>query len=518
MKQKSLCLILFLVFLGVVDSAYLTYEHYAKTIPPCSTSIFIDCGKVLNSKYSNIYGVPVALIGLIHYSLLTLSIFLAIARKNKIFLYLVVTLATVGAFASVYFMYLQLFIIGSICLYCTFSAIISFTIFALAMIYLRKEKKELLLFLFAIFYQKILKNILFLFNAEFIHETMLAKGEFLGRITPVKYIIGRLTRYKNPVLKQKIAGVTFETPVGLAAGFDYEAKLPLITPTLGFGLQTIGTITNMPYEGNPKPRLGRLPLSKSLMVNKGFKNEGAETVINKLEGKRFEIPIGISIGRTNSPLLSTLRQSIQDIIEAFEKFESASRRIKVKHKYYELNISCPNIIHGSNITFYPPKNLKELLTNVEKLKIKKPIFIKMPIEKTNKETLNMLDVISKYKIAAVIIGNLQKNRKDPALVQQEVRKWKVGNFSGKPTFNRSNELIRLAYKKFGKKLTIIGCGGIFSADGAYTKIKLGASLLQLITGLVYQGPQLIAQINYGLIDRLQQDSFKNISDAVGVDV
>ena len=250
------------------------------------------------------------------------------------------------------------------------------------------------------------------------------------------------------------------------------------------------------------------------MVNKGFKNEGVDAIIAKLENKKLEMPIGISIGRTNSPLLLTLKQSIQDIVEAFKKFESS----KVKHKYYELNISCPNIIHGGDISFYPPKNLNQLLSAVEKLRIKKPIFLKMPIERTDRETLYMLDVVTKYKIAGVIIGNLQKNRKDPSLVKEEVRQWKVGNFSGKPTWNRSNELIRLAYKKFGKKLTIIGCGGIFSTDDAYTKIKLGASLIQLITGMIYQGPQLIAQINLGLIDRLKADGFKNIKEAVGVGV
>ena len=142
----------------------------------------------------------------------------------------------------------------------------------------------------------------------------------------------------------------------------------------------------------------------------------------------------------------------------------------------------------------------------------------MPIEKTDRETLNLLEVISKYKIAGVIIGNLQKNRKDPSFVKEEVKKWKVGNFSGKPTFNRSNELIRIAYKKFGKKLIIIGCGGIFSADDAYTKIKLGASLVQLITGMIYQGPQLIAQMNLELIDKLKSDGIKNIKEAVGVDI
>lgn len=516
MRQKVLIFILLLTFLGAVDAGYLTYEHYAKTIPPCSTGIFIDCGKVLNSKYAVVYGIPVALLGLIHYGIFFLNTLVALISRKKLFRYFVVTQSIIGAFVSTYFMYIQFVIIGSICLYCTLSALISYLIFILAMVYLRKEKKGLIFSSFAVLYQNVLKNIFFLLNAEFIHERMLAMGEILGKSPPLRYTLRRITGYEDPILKQKIAGLTYDSPVGLAAGFDYEAKLPLISPALGFGFQTIGTITNMPYGGNPKPRLGRLPKSKSLMVNKGFKNEGAENVIEKLSNlviKDFEIPIGISIGRTNSPKLPTVKDSIRDIAEAFKKFEKS----KVKHSYYELNISCPNIIHGADISFYPPKNLNLLLSAVEKLRIKKPIFLKMPIERTDRETLYMLNVITNYNIAGVIIGNLQKNKKDPALVREEVRKWKVGFFSGKPTWNRSNELIRLAYKKFGKKLTIIGCGGIFSADDAYAKIKFGASLVQLITGMIYQGPQLIAQINLGLIDLLEKDGFKNIKEAVGID-
>ncbi|OGK11255.1 dihydroorotate dehydrogenase (quinone) [Candidatus Roizmanbacteria bacterium RIFCSPHIGHO2_01_FULL_37_16] len=515
MARKILFLILFLSLIGVVDSGYLTYEHYAKTIPPCSTNIFVDCGKVLNSPYSLFFGIPLALIGLIYYSILFFIVLYSLFTNKKIFKYFIVTLSTVGAFASIYFMYLQLVIVRSICLYCTFSALISFIIFALAMIFLRKEKRELIFIVFGFFYRNFLLKIFFLIDPEIIHERMTANGEFIGKIIPVRYLLKRITRFRTKSLGQKIAGLDFEYPVGFAAGFDYQAQLPQIAPALGFGFQTIGTITNLAYEGNPKPRLGRLPKSKSLMVNKGFKNKGASEVIRKLSNlviKDFEIPIGVSIGRSNSAMLPTLKQSIQDITESFKKFERSS----VKHSYYELNISCPNIIHGSNVSFYPPKNLSQLLSAVQKIKIKKPIFIKMPIELSDRDILNILNVVIKYKIPGVIIGNLQKNKNDPALVKEEVKKWKVGNFSGKPTFNRSNELIKLTYKKFGKKFIIIGCGGIFSAKDAYTKIKLGASLVQLITGMIYQGPQLIPQINLGLIDFLEQDGFKNIKDAIGV--
>ena len=139
----------------------------------------------------------------------------------------------------------------------------------------------------------------------------------------------------------------------------------------------------------------------------------------------------------------------------------------------------------------------------------------MPIEQTDEETLAMLNVITDFPVAAVIFGNLLKNRKDKALDPEEVKQFPVGNFSGKPTEERSNELIELSYKRYGKELVIIGCGGIFNAKDAYKKIRLGATLVQLITGLIFEGPQLIAQINIGLDELLRQDGFSNISQAIG---
>src|SRR3989344_9014677 len=256
-------------------------------------------------------------------------------------------------------------------------------------------------------YKQLLKPLFFQFDAEAVHDLMTATGKFLGQFEVTKNFTSRLFSYKNKSLTQKIHGITFANPIGLSAGFDYNAQLTQILPSVGFGFETVGTITNIPYEGNPKPRLGRLPKSKSLLVNKGFKSEGVDEVIKKLKRLRFEIPIGLSVGRSNSATLKTIEESIGDIIESFKKFEAA----KLATAYYELNISCPNLIHGGkNITFYPPKNLEKLLAKIDKLNLKKPLFIKMPITEPNLATEKMLDTIVKYKVSGVIFGNLQKDR------------------------------------------------------------------------------------------------------------
>lgn len=358
-------------------------------------------------------------------------------------------------------------------------------------------------------YQKILKPVFFQFDAEFLHNRVTFLGEKLAGNPLLTKGIAKVFNNRDRRLLQNIQGINFSTPIGLAAGFDYEARLTQITPIIGFGFQTIGTITNYPYEGNPKPRLGRLPNSKSLLVNKGFKNPGALKTAVKLQGLHFKIPIGVSIGRTNTRVLDQ-KQSIEDILQAFKIFEN----FNLQHAYYELNISCPNLY--GNVTFYTPLKLAELLTKLDKLGLNRPVFVKMPIDLADKLTLQLLETISKHEIKGVIFGNLQKDRKHPSLNQLEVKKCGKGNFSGKPTFDRSNELIALAYKHYRKRLTIIGCGGVFTAEDAYLKMTLGASLVQLITGLVFQGPQLVSQINAGLIRRLETDRVRNISDVVGV--
>lgn len=516
MKRSIFIILLILAIAGIADAGYLTYEHYANVTPLCTINrflpLFSDCGAVLRSKYSVLFGIPLALLGLIHYFILATVLAFAIVFNKKLWWFWVLMEATAGAFASVYFMYLQIGIIGKLCLYCTVSALISFIIFTLAVLWMEMERKTLSIYISGFIYQHFLKPIFFLIDPEIVHVSMVSVGEFIGHFSLKRMFMASLLQIKSKKLQQHIAGIHFENPVGLSAGFDYEARLMQILPSVGFGFETVGTITYSPYGGNTRPMLGRLPKSKSLMVNKGFKNLGAGETMRRMSRLYFEMPVGISIGRTNGKKNMTQKQSVEDVVKAFTLFEKSN----VKHSYYELNISCPNLY--GNISFYPPQNLKQLLSAVQKLKITRPVFVKMPIEKSDKEVKEMLSIISQFSfIKGVIFGNLQKDRKDPSLDPDEVRKFKVGYFSGKPTEKRSNELIKLSYRLYKKRFIIIGCGGIFSAQDAYKKIRLGASLVQLITGMIYQGPGLIGQINLELLELLKRDGLKHISEAVGRD-
>lgn len=339
-------------------------------------------------------------------------------------------------------------------------------------------------------YQALLKPVLFQYDAEKVHERMTNLGSMLGSFPPGRWLLTQLLCYRHPVLSKKIAGITFPNPVGLSAGFDYEAKLPNVLGAVGFGFATIGTVTLHPYGGNAKPRMARFPRSQALLVNKGFKSPGAIAVIEKLTGKKFDIPIGISIGSTNQEYQSIAEQ-VADIEMCFDLFE----RSKVQHAYYELNISCPNTKSGQPFT--DKKNLQLLFKTLSKMKIQRPVFLKMPIDLGAAKTLVLLKEADKSFIHGVIFGNLTKDKENPDVDEQDRIRWQrsVGNLSGKPTWHRSNDLISLTKLHFGKRFVIIGTGGIFSPADAAHKMELGADLVQLITGMVYQGPQLIGQIN-----------------------
>lgn len=343
-------------------------------------------------------------------------------------------------------------------------------------------------------YQRGVKRIFFLWDAETIHNFFTTVGSLLGTSSLTQQLTQIIFAYQSPSLNKTVDGITFPNPVGLAAGFDYNGQLTGILSKVGFGFQTVGTVTLHPYPGNPKPRLGRFPNSKALLVNKGLKTKGASQIIRDLAAVgQFAYPIGISIASTNQHF-NSLSAQLVDFMSCFVLFEKS----RLQHSYYELNISCPNTFGGEPFT--TPERLSLLLKCLDALNLSKPVYIKMPIDQSKKETLQLLKVAERHRIAGVVIGNLTKDKQNVAVLPADRAKWqqKAGNLSGKPTWERSNQLIQLTKQHFKNRFTIIGTGGVFSGEDAKTKMDLGADLVQLITGMIFQGPQLIGQINYTL--------------------
>ncbi|PIQ79171.1 dihydroorotate dehydrogenase (quinone) [Candidatus Peregrinibacteria bacterium CG11_big_fil_rev_8_21_14_0_20_41_10] len=360
-------------------------------------------------------------------------------------------------------------------------------------------------------YQVVLKPLFFKLDPEFVHDRMIAMGSLLGRFKLLRIITAKFFLYQHQMLEQDVAGIKFVNPVGLSAGFDKEAKIIKILPAVGFGYVQIGSVTYNAYVGNPKPRLYRLPKSEAIVVYYGLKNEGIKKIAERImASKPLAIPFSLSIAKTNCAATVGKADGIADY-----KACLAYALEQDLADMYTINISCPNAFGGEPFT--DVQSLQMLLVELYQLKINRPLFIKMPINLVWSDFKALLDVIVQFPVAGVIIGNLSKDRMAASikdLIPAEIK----GGISGKPTEELCNHLIKQTYKEFGKKLVIVGVGGIFSAEDAYKKIKLGASLVQLITGMIYKGPQLIGEINEGLVELLKKDGYSKVSEAVGVDV
>ena len=356
-------------------------------------------------------------------------------------------------------------------------------------------------------YTHFTKPILFRMDPEDVHDHFTRVGSVLGKLYLARKIARIFFHYKNPRLEQTLHGIIFRNPVGLSAGFDKDGNLSTILPDVGFGYMQLGSVTHKAYEGNPKPRLHRLKKSKGIVVYYGLKNIGIFKILRKLKNKKRRFPISFSVAKTNSRGAATTKLAIKDYISSLK----AIKKSKLAD-LYTINISCPNAFGGEPFT--SPEKLSKLLTAIDKLSLTAPIFIKMPINLAWQEFKSLLQVIIKHNVNGVIIGNLNKNHQHKT-IKDPIPKSMEGGISGKPCEQLSNNLIEKSYKAYGKKLTIIGVGGIFSAEDAYKKIQLGASLVQLITGMIFEGPQLIGSINKGIVQLMKEDGFSSIKEAIG---
>lgn len=359
-----------------------------------------------------------------------------------------------------------------------------------------------------VLYTYLAKPLFFKQDPELVHERMIKLGKRLGYFWITRTLLKCLFSYSNKKLEQTILGIHFKNPIGLAAGFDKDAELIDIMPGVGFGFTEVGSITGEPCIGNPKPRLWRLPKSKSLVVHYGLKNHGCQVIANRLQKKQFKLPVGVSIAKTNSKSTVDTKKGIADYVKAYRTFLN-----KGIGDYYTINISCPNAFGGQPFTC--PVRLGLLLREITKLPRTKPLFLKLSPDITKEKMDKLLAVIKKYNIDGVICTNLKKKN-----VQKHIEDdftLKKGGVSGKLVAKESNELIKYIYKKTKGDLVIMGCGGVFTAQDAYEKIRAGASLVQMITGMIYEGPQCMSEINQGLVQLLKKDGFNNIHEAIGAD-
>ena len=337
-------------------------------------------------------------------------------------------------------------------------------------------------------YKLLIRPILFWFDPEEVHHFSFSFIKFISKIPFVPNFLKSIYEVKDNRLEREVFGLKFKNPVGLAAGFDKDAKCYKELSNFGFGFIEIGTLTPKPQDGNPKKRLFRLKLDSAIINRMGFNNDGVDAAVLRLK-KNKGVLIGGNIGKNK---LTPNKDAASDYLICFDAlFDYVD--------YFVVNVSSPNTPNLRELQDKKP--LTELLTKLEirnsEHKTKKPILLKIAPDLTDEQLLDIIDIVNETKIAGVIATNTTVSRDN----LQSENKTEIGGLSGKPLTKRSTEVIRFLSEKSNKVFPIIGVGGIHSAEDALEKLEAGASLIQLYTGFIYEGPNLVTEINKAILKK-----------------
>lgn len=342
-------------------------------------------------------------------------------------------------------------------------------------------------------YKSLLKPLLFKKDPEAAHYyTVNLLRRTLG-LPFGKSIVRAIYHFEDDSLERTVAGLKFANPVGLAAGFDKDGKFYKEMTSLGFGFIEIGTVTPLPQAGNEKPRLFRLPEDEALINRMGFNNDGVEAMVHRLElrGKPEGVILGGNIGKNK---VTPNEEAVNDYLICFDKLHDYV-------DYFVVNVSSPNTPGLRELQEKGPllKILSALKAANDKKTIQRPIFLKIAPDLNNAQLDDIIDIVQTSGIAGVIATNTTIDRSGLHTSEQEVQKIGAGGLSGKPVQARSTEVIRYLHDKSAAAFPIIGVGGIDSPQSAQEKLDAGASLIQVYSGMIYQGPSLIKDIKKYLV-------------------
>jgi len=352
-------------------------------------------------------------------------------------------------------------------------------------------------------YDSFLKSLFFRMDPEETHHLAINIGKNINNQFLTKSILSGLFRYTSPRLKQQICNLEFPNPVGLAAGFDKNGKLPMLMQAIGFGFEEVGSITAQPSSGNEKPRLFRLPQDDSLINRMGLNNDGAKTVCRRLAHNQTDIPVGVNIAKTNDPAI-TGDKAIEDYIFSYREANHVA-------DYITINISCPNTKDGKS--FESPDVLSALLDALQ-LQIdarRVPTFIKMSPDLDFQEIEKIIEVGEDFSIDGYAATNTSSKRTGLQTNTDVINEIGPGGLSGQAIRQRSTKVIRWIRDIAGPNKPIMGIGGINSVESALEKLKAGANLLQIYSGLIYEGPSLPGKINRGIDKFLKKNNIEMLT-------
>ncbi len=346
-------------------------------------------------------------------------------------------------------------------------------------------------------YKSVIRPLLFVFSPETIHGLSIHFLKLINKIHILKALVCRaFLLTENQQLKINLFGLEFSNPVGLAAGFDKNAEVFESMDAFGFSFVEVGTVTPLAQPGNPKPRLFRLKNDKAIINRMGFNNNGLDAAIDKLKHRKTKIIVGGNIGKNT---LTPNEQANDDYIKVF-------RGLHPYVDYFTVNVSCPNVCDLHKLQ--DRDVLLELLSKLQeinKLQEKpKPILLKISPDLSFAQIDDTLDIIRETKLDGVVAVNTTTSREGLSYSNEHIQKIANGGLSGKPLKNKANEIIRYISEKTEGKLPIIGVGGILTAEDALEKLNAGASLVQIYTGFIYEGPSLVKNINKKILKNTEK--------------
>ena len=357
---------------------------------------------------------------------------------------------------------------------------------------------------------------IFLMEPENAHSAFKRVGLFLGSNPITRGFSSLMWDYNHKSLNIEVDGIKYRNPVGLSAGFDKDGELTKIYPSMGFGLAELGSFTGEVCPGNPGRRLFRMVKSRAIVVWYGLNNQGSEKIASRLAKVNFgRLRVGINAAKSNVTPEFELQESIRDYLKTMTLFKDVG-------DYFTINISCPNTQDGE--PFVDEHNLDALLSAVTqhiRPITDKPIYVKLAADISIAEINIIVDGCVKHNMEGFVLTNLAKPSHNSEHLPEEYPTARgllpagKGAMSGLPLQRISTDVIRHVYRRTRGTKTLIGVGGIFTAKDAYEKITSGASLLHMITTMIFDGPQNLSEINRGLVQLMKKDGFTSLEQAVG---
>ncbi len=346
-------------------------------------------------------------------------------------------------------------------------------------------------------YRGCLRPLLFLFPPEWVHRVVARLLGPLAAIPLMSALIRKLYAVEDPRLEREVFGIRFPNPVGIAAGFDKEARLYNSLKLFGFGHVELGTVTPRGQKGNPRPRLFRLPKDKALVNRMGFNNDGVKAFARQLRKRAPQLIIGGNIGKNT---LTPNNEALHDYLECFRELFSLV-------DYFVINVSCPNIKDMSQLQEKPEllKILGAIQGENKARPAPKPVLLKISPDLDEARLDEVLDIVREARLDGIVATNTSSLREGLSTESVRVEKVGRGGLSGQPLRQKSLRTIAYLHKRSEGKVPIIGVGGIMSAQDAVDTLAAGASLVQMYTGFVYQGPSLAKRINRALLEQLTDE-------------